>query len=400
MRKMLVVASLAWATAVLADSGAWRPATEAINALGCELLAGTSGNALLSPYSIQTALGMTYAGAAGETRTEMARVLHFGADEEALHRSFASLQKAFAEADDGDAVILGVANRLFGQKDYAFRPEFLALVEDVYGAPLQLADFVGQAQKERSVIKAWVEEQTRDRIRDLLPENTLNALTRLVLVNAVYMKARWEQAFPAHLTKPAPFRTAADTTVDVPTLNRTGVIGYRKDDGFTAVSLPYLGGNLQFLVLLPDETVTVAAVEAKLTADRLAGLAMLPRREVNLYLPKFRMEPPLLKLSDALKGLGMRTAFDEPAGSADFDRMAPRRPDDYLCISEVFHKTFMELDEKGTEAAAATAVVMQRATAMRPTEPVVVRVDRPFLFAVQHRASGACLFLGRLVDPR
>lgn len=390
---------LGLAAAAFGAPASARPATEAVNALGCDLLARTAGNALLSPYSIQTALGMTFAGAAGGTRDEMARVLHFGGDEDALHRSFALLQGAVTAADDGDGVTLGVANRLFGQKDYAFRPDFLALTKNVYGAPLQLADFAGDARGETRIINAWVAEQTRDRIRDLLPDTALNALTHLVLVNAVYLKAVWQVPFPAHLTKPAPFRGASGT-FDVPMMNRTGAMGYRKDEGFTVVALPYRGGQLQFVALVPDEGTALESLEAKLAGDALSGFAALPRREVNLFLPKFRMEPPLLQLSDALKALGMRTAFDDPAGSADFDRMAPRKPDDYLCISEVYHKTFMELDEKGTEAAAATAVVMQRLTAMRPPEPVTVRADRPFLFAVQHVGSGACLFLGRMSDPR
>jgi len=276
-------------------------------------------------------------------------------------------------------------------------------VKEDYGAPLQLADFVADARRETRTINAWVEEQTRERIRNLIPDDALNKLTRLVLVNAVYLKAPWETAFPAHLTKPAPFLTGAGTTVEVPTLNRTGSMGYHKGDGYTVVTVPYFGGALQFLVVVPDDPAGLSAVAKAMVADRWRAWAEAPRQEVTLYLPKLKMEPPAVKLSQALKGLGMRGAFDDPPGSADFDRMAPRRPDDYLFISEVFHKAFLELDEKGTEAAAATAVVMQRATAFRPEpkpEPVVVRVDRPFLFAVQHRASGACLFLGRVEDPR
>ena len=394
------------------------PAATAINTLGVDLLAGAAGNALLSPYSIQVALGMTYAGAAGATREEMARVLHYPDQEEELHQSLAALQTALEEVaretakqaeqarrygGSGEPVVLNVANRLFGQKGYAFRPAFLALVEQEYQAPLQQADFTGDAGRETRTINAWVEKQTRDRIQDLIPPDTLNKLTRLVLVNAVYLKAPWETAFPSHLTKPAPFRTGAGTRVDVPTLNRTGHLGYRKGEDYTAVTVPYYGGQLQFLVLLPDEPDGLAGLTEAVTPDLLAESAGLPTREVNLYLPKLKLTPPTLQLSQALKGLGMRSAFDDPPGSADFDRMAPRKPDDYLFISEVFHKAFLELDEKGTEAAAATAVVMQRATAMRPEpkpDPVVVRVDRPFLFAVQHRASGACLFLGRVDDPR
>lgn len=416
MRNLLAAMGLVLATVACgAKPGDTGPATSALNALGCDLLARSTGNALVSPYSIQTALGMTYAGAAGNTRDEMARVLHLGEDEPGLHRSFAALQRALEEAGraaeerrkqregkGGDPVILAVANRLFGQRGYAFRPTFLSLVEDTYGAPLQQVDFAGDAPGETRRINAWVERQTRDRIRQFLPDHALNALTRLVLVNAVYLKIPWEVAFSTRLTRPAPFRLGSGESVEVPTLNRTGSMGYRKGAGYTAVTVPYLGEYLHFLVLVPDDPAGLAAVEQQLTPALLADLADLPRQEVELYLPRFRMEPPLLQMSDTLKELGMRRAFDDPAGSADFDRMAPRRADDYLCISEIFHKAFLEVDEKGTEAAAATAVVMQAPTAIRvqKPEPVVVRVDRPFVLAVQHRASGACLFIGRLTDPR
>lgn len=171
-------------------------------------------------------------------------------------------------------------------------------------------------------------------------------------------------------------------------------------DGVTALTLPYLGGGLHFLILLPDEPDGLAALERRMTPDGLAGCANLPVRSIRLTLPKFRIDPPPLALSGTLKHLGMRRAFDDPPGSADFDRMAPRRGGDYLRIAEVFHKAVLELDEQGTEAAAATAVIMALASAPAVEEIPEVRVDRPFLFAVQHRASGACLFLGRLADPR
>jgi serpin B len=393
------------------------PAPVAINALGCDLLAQSEGNALLSPFSIQTALGMTYAGAAGATRADMARVLHFRGEEDALHASFAALQAALEDiarvtaeraeqarraGGGGDPVVLTVANRLFGQKEYEFRPTFLDLVGEVYGAPLQPADFRADARGETTAINRWVETQTRDRIRNLIPDGALTADTRLVLVNAVYLKAPWEEEFPAFLTKPTPFRVAGGDPVKVPTLQRTGYLGYQKGEGYTAVSVPYRGRFLDFLVLVPDQPDGLADLEKNISPEFLAACASLPGRDVTLFLPKFRLEPPLLKLSDTLKKLGLRSAFNEPPGSADFDRMAPRRPDDYLYISEIFHKTFLALDEKGTEAAAATAVAMMRATSamMEKPKPVEVRVDRPFLFAIQHRASGACLFLGRMNDPR
>jgi serpin B len=177
--------------------------------------------------------------------------------------------------------------------------------------------------------------------------------------------------------------------------------GYAKRDGFTAVSLPYVGNELQLLVLVPDEVTGLSALEKKLTAGMLKQNAKLDAREVDLTMPKFKFEPPTFVLGETLQALGMKSAFDRPPRSANFDRMAPRKPDDYLYISQVFHKTFIAVDEKGTEAAAATAVAMMaRAAHVKPAEPIVVKVDRPFIYAVQHGPSGACLFLGRVTDPR
>ncbi len=395
-------------------------AAQSINALGLELLAqGTTAdtNALLSPYSIQAALAMTFAGAAGDTRAEMAKVLHYSGDEAELHQSFAALQKALEDvaarstkrAESArqrgatmDPVILTVANRLFGQEGYEFRAPFLALAQDTYGAPLQPMDFVREAAAATKEINAWVEEKTIRRIRDLIPPNGLDAETRLVLVNAIYLKAPWAEPFSESATKPAPFHVRGTQPQDVPTMVRKARFGYADREGFTVVTIPYSGGELQFVVLLPDDNNGLAALEAKVTPELLAACADPGSAELILHLPKFKIEPPLFKLGKVLQSLGMRSAFDRPRGSANFDRMAPRKPNDYLCISEVFHKTFLDLDEKGTEAAAATAVVMTRVTSAMPdrVKPIEVRVDHPFLFAIQHRPTGACLFLGRVTDPR
>jgi serpin B len=173
-----------------------------------------------------------------------------------------------------------------------------------------------------------------------------------------------------------------------------------KRDGFTAVSIPYIGRELQFLVLLPDKVNGLAALESKLTSTTLKECAKIEPRSMHLHLPKFKLEPPTVVLSSQLESLGMRTAFDQPPGSANFDRLAPRKPEDYLYISQVFHKTFISVDEKGTEAAAATAVAMRAGAAMRPDEPIEVKVDRPFFYAIRHIPSGACVFAGRVTDPR
>lgn len=376
------------------------PAATAINTLGIELLeraAKPGTNTALSPFSIQTALVMTYAGAESETREQMARVLHLPKD---AVPAFAALQKQITTVPE--FVTLSVANRLFGQNGYDFRPAYLTLVKDQFGAPLEPLDFEHAPEKSREIINAWVEKQTMDRIRDLIPENAITEETGLVLVNALYLKAPWAAAFEGTATVPQPFHLADGKKADVPTMFREDSFGYKKQDGFTAVSLPYAGGDLQFVVLLPDAADGLPALEKKLTPDLLAGAAALPSKQVRLFLPKFKLEPPLFALGDTLQALGMKSAFNVPPGSANFDGIAPRRPNDYLYISNVFHKTFVEIDEKGTEAAAATAVVMMRALAMpvEPPRPVEVRVDRPFLFAIQHRTSGACLFLGRVTDPR
>ncbi len=394
-------------------------AATAVNALGIDLLhqvGGTGANNLLSPYSIQTALAMTYAGADGTTREELMKVLHYPSDEAALHRSFAELQKALGEVLqrslllakrskhyglNNEPIKLAIANRLFGQQGYEFREPFLALTKTNYDAPFKALDFMHDAGGATKTINDWVAQQTMQRIQNLIPSPP-DDLTRLVLVNAIYLKAPWAEPFPEYFTKPRPFHVAGGAAVDVPTMNMVKTFGYEKRDGFTAVTIPYNGGDIQFLILLPDDVNGLAQLEARLTADTLASCAALPERDVNLFLPKFKIAPPTVLLSQSLQALGMKTAFDIPEGSANFDRMAPRRPNDYLYISAVFHKTFLNLDENGTEAAAATAVAMSNLSEiqMEKPKPVEVNVDRPFLFAIQHRASGACLFLGHVADPR
>ena len=396
------------------------PAVRSINALGLDLLAKgfrPAANALLSPYSIQAALAMTWAGTDGETHAEMERVLHYPGDEARLHDAMLALRTALEAVTTGtteeaeafsrlglpsDPITLNLANCLFGQQDYAFRESFLALVEDCYRAPLRVTDFVRRAPSARDEINAWVAEQTRQRIPELIPPDGLDNNTRLVLVNATYLKAPWQDEFVAAATKPRPFHVNGATAPDVPTMKRQDHFGYAARDGFRVVTLAYRGGELQFLILLPDAPDGLSALEAKLTPEMLVAAANPEPADVVIYLPKFRLEPPMLPLGQALRTLGMKSAFDVPQGSANFDRMAPRKPDDYLFIAEVFHQTFLELDEQGTEAAAGSAMMTLSfgAAIEEQAKPIEVRVDRPFLFAIQHRRSGACLFLGRVTDPR
>jgi leukocyte elastase inhibitor len=302
-----------------------------------------------------------------------------------------------------EPITLSIANRLFAQKGYDFRQAFLSLVKQNYGAAFEPIDFIADASGATQHINKWVADQTRNRIRDLIPASALNETTRLVLANALYLKASWADPFSEKTTKPEPFHVRGGTPVDVPMMRKTDKhFGYTQREEFTAVSLPYTGDDLQFLVLLPDEINGLHALESKLTAELLAQCAKLQTRDVDLHLPKFKLEPPTIALAEKFEALGMKAAFDQPRGSANFDRMAPRKANDYLYISQVFHKTFIAVDEKGTEAAAATAVAMMTATALRspPPPPIEVKVDRPFIYAIQHVPSGVCLFLGRVTDPR
>lgn len=410
----------------VASADEFDPAAGSINRFGLELerqLAARAGagNIVISPYSIQATLAMAHAGAEGATRDEMAKVLHFPDDDAALAKSFAALRQAlgaavkaspadaqaaagkkgffaglkgFFSAGEEPAHVLQirVANRLFAQADFAFRKPFLSLLEGSYGAPLESLDFAGAVEKSRARINVWVEEQTRKKIRDLIPAGGVTGDTCLVLVNALYFNSPWAEKFLPEATRPRPFHIAGGDAADVPAMVKQAHFGYAKRDGFTAVSLPYEGGALSFLILLPDAIDGLDALAAKVTPALLRECAALPAGEIILFLPKFRAAGVTIPLGKSLQALGMKTAFDVPAGSANFDRMA----DKHLAISEVFHQTFIALDEDGTEAAAATAAVIALPAPPHPE----VRVDRPFLFAIQHRASGACLFLGRITDPR
>jgi serine protease inhibitor len=395
-------------------------AAKATNELAVDLhrqLATGDQNLCISPYSIEVALAMTFAGADGQTRTEMARVLHLGSDG-AVFGSFAALQHSLEQMSaktaelvkqskkfggPSEPITLNIANRLFAQTGYAFRESFLSLVKQNFAGAFEPIDFAANPAAATQRINKWVADQTRERIRDLIPGGALDNTTRLVLANALYLKAPWATEFSANATQPEPFFVHGAAPVDVPMMRKTNKqFGYKHGDGYTAVSLPYAGDDLQFLVLLPDEVTGLRALESKLTADTLAQCAKLEKRDVDLRLPKFKLEPPTITLAKQFESLGMKTAFDEPKGSANFDRMAPRKPSDYLYISQIFHKTFIAVDEKGTEAAAATAVAMLAGSALRspPPPPIEVKVDRPFVYAIQHVPSGVCLFLGRVTDPR
>ncbi len=360
-------------------------------------LRAKEGNLFYSPYSISLALAMTYAGARGETERQMAQALSFSLPQARLHPAFnalsASLEKPHeqsAKEEDGE-LTLNIANSLWGQEGFPFQAEFLDTLAQNYGAGMRAVDY-GQPEQARELINDWVAEETREKIQDLIPAGVLTPLTRLVLANAIYFKAAWQVPFEERLTAMEDFTLLDGETVQVETMRQAEMLAYASGDGYQAVELPYAGGSAVMVVLLPDAG-RFTEFEDALDAERVgAVLTDLEPRQVELSLPKFKIESSF-SLKDALSALGMPDAFDRD--KADFSGMTGRAD---LYISEAVHKAFVDVNEAGTEAAAATAVIMTLKS--MPLEPVVVRVDRPFIFFILDQESGTILFLGRVLDPR
>jgi serpin B len=356
-------------------------------------LRAQEGNLFFSPYSISTALAMTYAGARGDTEAQMAHALRFDLDQEKLHPAFAALDAILKEVQAAGDVQLSVANALWPHVDYPFLPSFLELVEANYGVSLTALDYVADPEGARLQINAWAEAQTQDKIKNLIPPNIINQLTRLVLTNAIYFKGNWAKQFDKAQTQDAPFTVQPGQQVVVPMMAQKLECGYGEAEGVQILELPYVGRSLSMLVLLPSEVAGLASLEARLTPQVLQGWTQrLWETEVQVFLPRFKVEAAF-RLDDALKALGMVDAFDDlRANFAGLDGKA------WLVISAVLHKAFVEVNEEGTEAAAATAVVMALRAVARP-EPIF-RADHPFLFLIRENSTGSVLFLGRVVDPR
>ncbi len=351
------------------------------------------GNLFYSPLSISLALAMTYAGARGETATQMAETMHYTLERAPLHAAFNGLDQLLAsrgkgaKGKDGEGFRLNVVNAIWGQQDYHFEQAYLDTIAQNYGAGIRLLDYVKDPEKSRLAINRWVEDQTEDRIKDLIPAGMIDQLTRLVLTNAVYFNAAWAHPFSEEATTDGQFHLADGTTVTKPMMCQTEQYGYAAGDGYVAVELPYDGGELSMVVMLPDAG-CLLEFEGALDATMVESLINdVQYRQVKLTMPKFEFESEL-PLGDTLQEMGMPSAFSD---AADFSGITGGRD---LQISEVLHKGFVSVDEVGTEAAAATAVVM-RLTAM-PAEPVEVTVDRPFVFLVRDVETGSILFAGRV----
>jgi serpin B len=354
------------------------------------------GNLFYSPHSISVALAMTYAGARGDTAEQMADTLEFLLEQERLHPAFNWLDAELAsrgegaQGKDGEGFRLNIVNAIWGQKDYSFLTEFLDVLAENYGAGLRILDFMTEPEKSRITINEWVSDQTEDRIKDLIPQDAIDALTRLVLTNAIYFNAAWAYPFDEDVTANGAFYLLDGGQVTVPMMRQTESFGYTDGEGYQAVELLYDGDELSMVVLLPasgDFQVFEEGLEAEKVSDIMSGLQPA---QVALTMPKFEFDSDF-SLKDTLTEMGMPIAF---SGAADFSGMTGTAD---LCISEVLHKAFVSVDEAGTEAAAATAVIM-RETAV-PGEPADVTIDRPFIFLIRDIETGAILFVGRVLNP-
>ncbi|HEX5105245.1 MAG TPA: serpin family protein [Pirellulaceae bacterium] len=356
------------------------------------------GNLFVSPASISTALAMTYAGANGQTEKEMAHVLHFDRiptqlPVERFHEAYGKLTTLLNSGGGQGGYVLSTANRLWGQESYEFRPAFLKITREHYGAELAELDF-RRTEAARTTINEWARQQTRNKIQDLIPSGVLTSDTRLVLTNAIYFLGGWAKEFSPAATKNQPFFVKPGESVEVPLMTQKRSFQYAETDDAQLLALPYRGFEISMLVLLPKERGGLERLESQLTADKVeAWLAPARPREVEVYLPKFKLTTEV-SLKETLSALGMPTAFGE---AADFSKMASG---EQLFISEVLHKAFVDVNEKGTEAAAATAVGVAAAAFVEPPQPVVFRADHPFVFLLRDNRSGNILFLGRVSDPR
>jgi serpin B len=356
----------------------------------------TEGNMFFSPHSISEALAMAFAGAQGGTQTEMAGTLHFTLPQDRLHPAINYLDSQLAsrgqgaKGKDGKGFRLNIVNAIWGQQGFKFTDQYLDTLATNYGAGLRLADFVKKPEESRSMINNWVSTQTEDRIKDLIPKGSINEMTRLVLTNAVYFNAAWQSPFRKESTSPGPFHRLDGSDATVPLMRQSASYRYTKGDGFQAVELPYDGRELSMLVMLP-ESGKFKQFEGSLDSVMLQRVVSgLKSMQVDLTMPKFQFEQSM-GLKKTLTDMGMRTAFTD---AADFSGMDGKKD---LRIQDVLHKAFVSVDEEGTEAAAATAVIV--GTTSMPVEVAEMRMDRPFIFLIRDNATGAVIFMGRVVDP-
>ncbi len=368
-----------------------------------QVIKAQDGNLFYSPHSISQAIAMAYAGANGQTASQMADTFHFLLPQHRLHPTFKALAQELVSRGEvirdrgGEAFRLNIVNAVWGQQGHDFRESFLNVLAENYGAGVRPTDFKGEPEESRLLINDWVADNTEDRVKDLIPSGIINPLTRMVLTNAIYFNASWLFPFNESDTRERPFHLLDGSNVGVPMMSMQEEFLYASRDGYQAVDLPYVGHELSMTVIVPDRGQFREFEDAldSLLVDRI--IAGLEYRYVTLDLPKFEFESKF-QLSETLKAMGMSDAFDR--GASDFSGMDGRSclAGDSRClyIREVVHKAFVSVDEAGTEAAAATAVVVQLESA--PPSPVTLRVERPFIFLIRDRGTEAILFVGRVLD--
>ena len=346
-----------------------------------------NGNLFLSPSSISTALAMTYAGARGDTARQMAATLHFTLDQQHLHPAFASLMKELKGNGAARNYQLNVANALWGQKGYVFLDGFISTAKDNYGAALNEVDFA-KTEEARRTINVWVEKETQNRVKDLIKPDVLKKETRLVLTNAIYFKGNWASQFKPENTRDAPFMLTPKRKVMVPMMHQGGKFKSAWTENFRALELPYAGKDLSMIVFVPREVDGLAEFERTLTVDKLEEwLSKLKENEIDVVaLPKFKLTTGF-ELGQTLSAMGMPLAF---SSGADFSAMTAS---ERLSISKLIHQAFVDVNEEGTEAAAATG------TEMRPVSLSMFVVDHPFIFLIRDNRSGTMLFMGRVTNP-
>ncbi len=356
----------------------------------------SEGNLFYSPYSISMALTLAYAGARTQTEAEMAAVLHYGLAQDRLHPTFNALDLILesrgegASGTGGTGFSLNIANAIWGEKTYAFLPEYLDVLAVNYGAGLRLLDFINNPEPSRIAINDWVAEETENKIQGLFPQGAISSTTRLVLSNAIYFNAAWGSPFEKTATEPGNFYLLTDQTIVTDLMKQTKYFGYASGPDYSAVALPYSGGKLDMILFVPDKG-KFQEFEDKLSAAKVNDIiSSLIGTDVHLTMPKFTFGSKL-GLKDTLQKLGMTTAFTD----ADFSGMDGTL---HLSISDVLHKAWVKVDEERTEAAAATGIGMKFTSV--PPPPLDMTIDRPFIFLIRDIPTGSILFMGRVVNPK
>jgi serpin B len=361
-----------------------------------ELKSG-GGNIFYSPHSISTALAMAYAGARTETEQQIASAMHYTVSQDKLHPALNAIDIALSgrgqgsQGKDEKGFRLNVVNAIWGQKDYSFQPAYLDILAQNYGAGLRIVDFINQTESSRVTINDWVSTQTEGRIKDLIPAGAVTPLTRLVLTNAIYFNAAWLYQFNKNNTANGMFNLIDGNQVSVPMMKETESMNYARGSGYQALEIPYDGAQISMVVLLPDSGKFHDFEQGLQVQTWKEALQNLKSTRVSLTLPRFQFDSQFA-LNDVLGTMGMPLAFTE---NADFSGMTGNRD---LHISDVIHKAFVSVDETGTEAAAATAVIVGT-TSVPVGQPVEFNVDRPFVFVIRDIPTGEILFLGRVMNP-